>query len=67
MAVDVTTGSAFKAIPQRLFDAPFRGAGGNYVLVWDVAADGKKFLILTQESDATPLTVELNWEAGLKK
>jgi hypothetical protein len=35
----------------------------------DVTADGEKFLINTQgaEAAASPITVALNWQAGLKK
>jgi hypothetical protein len=68
MAVDATTGTSFKTgIPRRLFDAPFRAFSGN-VFVWDVTADGKEFLInaAAQESYPQPITVVLNWQAGLK-
>ncbi|HMD17425.1 MAG TPA: hypothetical protein VKH18_12225 [Terriglobales bacterium] len=35
----------------------------------DVTADGEKFLINTlgAEAAASPITVALNWQAGLKK
>ena len=38
---------------------------------YDVTADGKRFLINTraqlEEATSTPITVVLNWTAGLKK
>jgi hypothetical protein len=36
---------------------------------WDVAPDGKRFLfpVPAPGQDATPFTVVLNWQAGLKK
>jgi hypothetical protein len=37
---------------------------------WDVTADGKRFLAgvpLAQQTAQTPITVVLNWEAGLKR
>ena len=36
---------------------------------WDVSRDGKRFLLVTQsgKSGAEPITVVLNWAAGLKK
>ncbi|HEY6347133.1 MAG TPA: hypothetical protein VIY49_37050 [Bryobacteraceae bacterium] len=36
---------------------------------WDVTADGKKFLMLVspRQNAQTPITVELNWKADLKK
>ena len=41
--------------------------GGNYQ--YDVSADGQRFLIDTAPEQATssPITVVLNWTAGLKK
>jgi hypothetical protein len=47
-----------------VYDAAERGG-------WDVTADGKRFLATvpppSQQSAPTPITVVLNWEAGLKK
>ena len=74
MAVDVSTTPAFKAgVPRALFRAPILGAGvTTNVTHYDVAADGKKFLINSAPSEAasekaTPITVMLNWQASLKK
>jgi hypothetical protein len=64
MAVDLTINQAFQAgTPTPLFQAP---AG---VIVGDVTADGKRFLLVTPvgPSAAAPFTVVLNWTAGLKK
>jgi Tol biopolymer transport system component len=41
---------------------------GPHVYPYDVAADGQRILTLTPESsEGTPLTVLINWQAGLKK
>jgi eukaryotic-like serine/threonine-protein kinase len=66
MAVDVTTtGAAFQAgVPKQLFAMP------PNVGDWDVTADGKRFLAAVppvQQTAQTPITVVLNWEAGLKR
>jgi hypothetical protein len=35
---------------------------------WDLAPDGNRFLIISEKStDASSLTVALNWRAGLRK
>jgi hypothetical protein len=66
MAVDITTSPSFQAgIPKALFTMPANA--GN----WDVTADGKRFLaampLQAQQNASAPITVVLNWEAGLKK
>jgi hypothetical protein len=64
MAVDVTGAEEFRiGMPAPLFQTP-PGA-----FVGDVAADGKRFLLVTPvgASAAAPFTVVLNWMAGLKK
>jgi Tol biopolymer transport system component len=72
MAVDVTTTPAFKVGTSKvLFAAPI-WSGARFVSRYDVTADGQKFLInaLPAETDSTgsaPITVVLNWEAGLKR
>jgi hypothetical protein len=54
-----------------LFEA--RMEAGTYVNVgwmqqYDVAPDGQRFLLnLEPDSSASPITVVLNWTAGLKK
>ena len=60
MAADVLLGSSFQAMPPRpLFETRARYTGTAY----DVAPDGKRFLVNTILSGETspPLTVVLNW------
>jgi hypothetical protein len=56
---------AFQAgVPKQLFALP------PNVGDWDVTADGKRFLAgvpPVQQTTQTPITVVLNWEAGLKR
>ena len=64
MAVDVAADKTFQfGVPKRLFGAPEAASS------FDVTADGKRFLLVTQQSVSTPapFTVVLNWRAGLKK
>jgi hypothetical protein len=44
------------------------GAGGMHYC-YDVSADGQRFLIITapEQNASTPITVVVNWTAGLKK
>ena len=72
MAVDVSEGPIFKAsVPKTLFQVPVaqigHNEGGLQVLGWDVAPDGKSFLIDTATISSEPVTVVLNWTAELKK
>ncbi|HEX7174623.1 MAG TPA: hypothetical protein VF240_05005 [Pyrinomonadaceae bacterium] len=70
MAVEVKWDSAtFEAgVPRPLFEmrnvGGFPGGGG-----YDVTRDGKRFLVNTaaQEENPRPVTVVLNWTAGLKR
>ncbi|HWC65296.1 MAG TPA: protein kinase, partial [Thermoanaerobaculia bacterium] len=63
MSVPVKTSPAYEAgTPQLLFEARFRADNG---VQYDVSADGKKFLVdqdLTQAADA-PITLVQNWLA----
>jgi serine/threonine protein kinase/Tol biopolymer transport system component len=64
MAVEVTTAPTIRTgIPQTLFRVP-QGATG-----WDVTADGKRILlaVLAGQDTPQPITMVLNWQAGLKK
>ena len=65
MSVEVTLTSQFKAlIPKVLFQVP---AGAP---AFDVTGDGQKFIKLATSAGADappPITVVLNWAAGLKK
>jgi eukaryotic-like serine/threonine-protein kinase len=66
IAVDVKTGATFeRGQPRVLFE--FR-PGGPFTS-YTVTADGQRFLLNTivDESGGAPLTVVVNWEAGLKQ
>jgi Tol biopolymer transport system component len=71
-AVEVSLNPAFQhGSPKALFHAPLRAATGN-VTCYDVTADGKKFLVSKAQDEVTPaqaspITVVLNWTAGLRK
>lgn len=66
MAVDVSLAPVFRSgNPQPLFRFPL-GVG----IRWDVTSDGKRFLAAVPADpagDSEPITVVLNWPAGLKK
>ncbi len=78
MAVEVRTTPQFEArIPRTLFQTSIvvsgLGLGGgqsNYIFRYAVTADGKRFLINSVQADSgaasQPITVVLNWTAGLK-
>jgi len=67
MAVDVSLNPVFRAgVPKPLFDFPPGGPA------YDVSADGQKFVkmaVASSNPDAppSPITIVLNWQAGLKK
>ena len=72
MAVDVKTAPAFeRGNPHALFDPQIRDGGTTQLVFrYDVAPDGQRFLVNTEgqaETVAEPITVVLNWQAGLKK
>jgi eukaryotic-like serine/threonine-protein kinase len=65
MAVEVAAGAAFQVgTPKLLFQAP-SAAGSS----WDVAADGKRFLLLAPapENSMEQFNIILNWTSLLKK
>jgi Tol biopolymer transport system component len=65
-AVEIDAGKSFQAgKPRRLFVAP----GLNLISTgWDVAPDGKRFLLPTANAGKpSPFVVVLNWLAGVKK
>ena len=69
MAVEVKTGSAFEAgVPKALFQAPIIDLYDAYKH-YTVTNDGQRFLIVTpaEEVASDPITVVLNWTAGLKQ
>jgi hypothetical protein len=73
VGVAAAAGTFQAGIPKALFAAPIWGGGGaNAITRYDVTADGKKFLINsipteTAAAPSSPITVVLNWQAGLKK
>jgi len=77
MVVSVTTSPQFRAsAPRRLWEGEYStgaasscGMPGVSSSNYDVTADGQRFLINVPEKEETgsPLTVVLNWTAGLKK
>jgi serine/threonine protein kinase len=73
MAVPVRSGSTLElGTPQALFESPSYLAG-TVLSAWrkqyDVTADGQRFLlnVLVSEPPPSPITVVLNWTAGLKR
>jgi dipeptidyl aminopeptidase/acylaminoacyl peptidase len=71
IAVEVKTGTTFEAGAARpLFQTrPREHMSSADLFSYDVSADGQRFLVNTDVGEATspPLTVILNWTAGLKK
>jgi len=65
MAAEVTAnGSRFEVgAVQRLFEVPMVDGYWPY----DVSPDGQRFLVNTLEGAVAPLTIVVNWPAGLKK
>ena len=57
-------------VPRPLFEAHLPVPGRTTVFEYDVAADGERFLLDAQgggSASAPPLTVVVNWDAGVKK
>ena len=73
MAVEVRVeGGTFKpSVPKPLFDsrAALNQGLANIFMPYDVAQNGQRFLVATAtaEAEASPVTVVVNWTAGLKK
>jgi len=73
MAVEVKTAPTFEyGPPKALFQTQMlRLAGFTLVFQYDVAPDGDRFLVLNSTgsggANSSPITVALNWTAGLKK
>lgn len=70
MAVPVTTAPVFHAgTPQVLFNTEMIDTGiRTGPMSWDIAPDGKRFLIITDESqDSSSLNVILNWRPEERK
>jgi hypothetical protein len=67
----VTEGTTFKAsVPRILFQVPVaqiaHNAVSTQVFGWDVAPDGKRFLIDTATTSTEPVTVVLHWTSERK-
>jgi len=73
MAVDTTLEPTFShSVPRELFKAPIASGGPRaFAFHYDVAPDGKRFLLITtpqaQTTAPPPITVVLNWQAALKR
>jgi hypothetical protein len=71
MAVPVKTGSGFEAgAPRELFPTPIISGASPYEFFYTPSADGQRFLLNIPAGEAAvqpSITVELNWQAGLKK
>jgi serine/threonine protein kinase len=71
MSAEVNTSPSFQpGTPKLLFEAPFVQAGNNgRNNAYDISPDGKRFLATMPvgQSLSAPITVVLNWQAGLKK
>jgi hypothetical protein len=74
MAVEVKMTPQFEhSVPKPLFQTRIFGVGGSLAgggyFRYAAAPDGKRFLIdsVAEETVQAPITVVLNWTAGLKK
>lgn len=65
MAVNINGGTA--ETPKPLFKSRMLTSLVQSGIDYDVTADGQRFLIGTKVGEPTPVTVFLNWTAGLKK
>jgi Tol biopolymer transport system component len=63
MAVEIETKPAFRVGSPHMLPVPQTG----FDQVWDVTADGKRFLRLAEPDGPNPCNVIVNWQAGLKK
>jgi hypothetical protein len=70
MAVEVKLGPQFEhGVPRALFQTHILGGAVATLFRYSPSPDGKRFLIDSQleESSTVPITVVLNWTAGLKR
>ena len=73
MAVKVKTAPTFEyGTPRELFRTHVAGGGNlDNIFRYDVAPDGKRFLVLSEVGgggkEASPINVVLNWTAGLRQ
>lgn len=69
MSVPVKTGARIETgTPRELFQTPIANVQLN-IDQYDVTADGQRFLVLAPTNNArqTPITVVVNWMAGLER
>ena len=69
MAVDVSQNGAFGlGAPISLFELPRTAEQSDFSSwLWDVTADGKRFLIGKTKMSSEPVTVVLNWSAEFQE
>jgi hypothetical protein len=78
LSVEVNANGATleSSVPRPLFESGYINLSFSHTGNWNtyaVSADGQRFLVprpessLTGELNSTPITVVLNWTAGLKK
>lgn len=70
MAVTVRTDSSFEAgVPAALFETRIPAPLPTTPQLYDPAPDRRRFLMITNhaETAGTPLTVAVNWLAGVKR
>jgi Tol biopolymer transport system component len=68
MSVDISTRPVFQAgIPRSLFSTELVDTGiRTGPMSWDIGPDGNRFLIISESSTDSSLTLALNWQTGLK-
>jgi hypothetical protein len=69
MAVPVATGAAPFGVPRALFQTEVHAGVSSFRTHYVPNRDGTRFLVHTRSGDLlpVPITVVLNWTAGLKK
>ena len=71
VAVRAAAGTFDAGPPMALFDtrAAINGGLANVFIPYDVGQNGQRFLVsvATREAETSPVTVVVNWTAGLKK
>ena len=70
MAVEVKTKPRFEhGTPKALFDSRIPNPTSILNNTWSPSPDGARFLFITRDEEevAAPITVIVNWQAGLKQ
>ena len=60
-------GSVQKSTPRELFDLPATGGSGLGAPPYDIAPDGKRFLVRVESQSDPGLTLVTNWPSLIKK